>query len=64
MCNALYLVLPLCFFALWYMACAFTEWIWIPKEMTSNMRFAIVWFGLIFAGIGIALAAYINRKKY
>jgi hypothetical protein len=62
--NALYLVLPLCFFALWYVGCAFTEWVWIPKDMTSSMRFVVMWFGLLAAGVGAFLAAYINRQKY
>ena len=61
---ALYLVLPLCFFAVWYICCAFTEWVWIPKEMTSSMRFVVMWFGLIAACVGGFLAAYINRQKY
>jgi len=59
----LYFVLPLCFFEIWYFGCAFTEWVFDPREMTSSMRFVIIWFGLTFALGGFGIAYWINGKQ-
>ena len=61
--NLLYLVLPLSFFALWYFGCAFTEWIFDPREMTNIMRFVIIWLGMGIAIIGFSIAYRINNKQ-
>jgi hypothetical protein len=59
----LYFLLPLGFFLIWYLGCAFTEWVFDPREMTSSMRFVIMWFGLIMAFFGFGIAYFVNDKQ-
>jgi TRAP-type mannitol/chloroaromatic compound transport system permease small subunit len=53
---ALYILLPLCFFALWYLGCAFVNNVYTPAEMTSEQRFVIAWFGMAAAMVGFLVA--------
>ncbi len=61
--KSLYTILPISFFTIWYLGCAFTEWVLDPREMTSNMRFVIVWFGILLAIAGALIAYELNKKK-
>ena len=61
---ALYILLPLCFFAILYTGVCFVFWEWNPATLTASQRFFIVWFGLISSSLGILLAIKINKQKY
>ena len=61
---ALYIFLPLCFFALWYLICAFVNNIYNPADMTELQRLFIVWFGICAALSGIGVTNYLRGQNY
>ncbi len=60
---ALYILLPLCFFALWYLGCAFVNNVYNPSDMTSGQRFVTAWFGMCAALAGFGVANYLRGQN-
>jgi len=60
--NALYILLPLCFFAVVHLLFAYATWEISPKNWNFDIRFWSTWLGMMAIVGGVFTAYQINSK--